>query len=197
MLPIALLRWFTLSSVLLWYAIYWQGGRKAIEDIQKSVKAGKSRLDTLVMVALLLLSGWVTLNGLTVCLGKQSVMLLQHGAIVWGGSLLTAMGILGMFYCRHYLGRFWTAETTLRPDHQVVDEGPYGVVRHPIYTFAILLYSGLGLVFPLPANLLAIVLILVAYAIKAWEEDTFLEQELTGYGTYRQHVRYRLFPGLW
>jgi len=116
------------------------------------------------------------------------------GIFTWATSVI---GIVGMFYCRHYLGRFWTAETTLMSGHQVVNRGPYGVVRHPIYSFAIAMYVGVGIVFPVWWNLLLVSAIAGAYALKAREEDRFLEEKLEGYREYKERVRYRIIPWVW
>ncbi len=191
------LRWLTLLSVLFWFIGYWQGGRKVVADIQSSIKIGSSRLDTLLIVAIGIASFVVAITGLLMALEQLPTDPQTHEAITLLGSGWVGLGILGMFYSRHYLGRFWTAETTLMPDHQLVDQGPYRIVRHPIYTFAISMYAGLGLVFPAWWNALSVSIIVIAYALKAWEEDRFLEQSLPGYTEYRQRVRYRLVPGLW
>jgi len=82
-------------------------------------------------------------------------------------------------------------------DHQVVSSGPYGWVRHPGYTGAILTYLATpvfldsGWVF-LPAVFVTVVLI-----IRTGLEDRFLQDELAGYGEYAGRVRYRLLPGVW
>ena len=130
-------------------------------------------------------------------LGLVPLELPRRWVVVAGGWLLSVIGIVGMFYCRHYLGRFWTAETTLMDGHQVVDTGPYGVVRHPIYSFAIVMYVGVGIVFPVWWNLLLVLGIVGAYALKAQEEDGFLEEKLEGYRGYKERVRYRIIPWVW
>jgi protein-S-isoprenylcysteine O-methyltransferase Ste14 len=113
------------------------------------------------------------------------------------GCFLTILGIVGTFYCRHQLGRFSTAETTLKKEHQVMDQGIYGIVRHPLYSFAIILYLGLGLVFATWWNLLCAAGVALAYLLKAKNDEIFLEQNLASYAAYKKRVRYRLIPGIW
>ncbi len=190
-------RWFTLICFASWLIIYWQGGQKVLHDISSSVKLANSRLDTALIIVMALLAFIVAITGSLACLGQLEAHLLKSEAAAAVGCGLTVLGIGGTFYCRHYLGRFWTAETSLIQDHQVVDQGPYGVVRHPIYTFAILMYMGLGFVFSTWWNLLAVGIIAISYMVKAWDEDGFLEQSLPGYREYQRHVPYRLIPNLW
>ena len=107
-------------------------------------------------------------------------------------------GAAGTFYARHYLGRFWTAETTVKADHRIIDHGPYGVVRHPIYTAAIGMYLGGGLAFATWWGLAAALFVIVGYVLKTRLEDDFLADRMApGYGDYRRRVRYRLAPGVW
>ena len=192
-----MLRWLTLLGILFWFVAYWQGGRKVVSDIQKSAGVEDSRLDTYLMVSIVLSSVVVMGTGVLVTLGLVPLELPRRWVVVAGGWLLSVIGIVGMFYCRHYLGRFWTAETTLMDGHQVVDTGPYGVVRHPIYSFAIVMYVGVGIVFPVWWNLLLVLGIVGAYALKAQEEDGFLEEELEGYREYKERVQYRIIPWVW
>jgi protein-S-isoprenylcysteine O-methyltransferase Ste14 len=81
--------------------------------------------------------------------------------------------------------------------HRVVDQGPYGVVRHPGYAGMILAVpcSGLAL-----GSWLAFACGLVYSALilrRVMFEDTFLQSNLPGYAEYRSRVRYRLIPGVW
>jgi protein-S-isoprenylcysteine O-methyltransferase Ste14 len=111
--------------------------------------------------------------------------------------LLTSLGIWGTGYCRKVLGRAWTARTQSDPGQELVDIGPYGVVRHPIYAFAILMYAGLGLAFPVWWIALAALLVVAGYILKTWDEDTYLCKHLPGYAAYARRVPSRLIPGLW
>src|SRR5438445_12979167 len=39
-----------------------------------------------------------------------------------------------VWWARIHLGRLWSSNVTRKKNHHVVDSGPYGIVRHPIYT---------------------------------------------------------------
>ena len=47
---------------------------------------------------------------------------------------LTLAGIAFTWWARIHLGRFWSNAITRKEGHRVIDTGPYGLVRHPIYT---------------------------------------------------------------
>jgi protein-S-isoprenylcysteine O-methyltransferase Ste14 len=115
----------------------------------------------------------------------------------WPGVLLALGGMLGTLYCRSVLGRFWTADTALRSDHEIVDWGPYGIVRHPIYTAVSVQIIGTMLVYPTMMVFGMAWTAMMCYALKANLEDDFLTQHLPGYEAYRQRVRYRLIPKVW
>lgn len=191
------LRWLTLLSVLFWFLVYWQGGCRAVADIRRSGQAHVSRVDALLMGAIAAASLLMVCTSVFVGAGLLDAGWEPPLVMIAGGACATWAGIAGTFYCRRYLGRFWTAETALQPDHQVVDSGPYRVVRHPIYTSAIVLYLGLALTFPTWWNGLAAAAVAVAYALKAGDEDRFLRRKLPGYADYARRVPARLVPGVW
>ncbi len=197
MINITSLRWITLVGVLFWLVVYWRGGRKVVIDIKESIQSRNSRLDTTLLILLTLCSLVIVSIGFLANFGYLKIAFLQNPIIILAGTFLTIFGIIGMFSCRYYLGRFWTAETNVAQDHQIIDTGPYHLVRHPIYTFAILMYTGLGLVFLSQWSTPLAAMIIILYILKTKEEDSFLARNLSGYRKYRLHVRYYLVPGVW
>jgi protein-S-isoprenylcysteine O-methyltransferase Ste14 len=82
-------------------------------------------------------------------------------------------------------------------EQRVIDTGPYGVVRHPMYLGALLLLAGIPLAL---ASLVGLATFPPFVAIIAWrllDEERFLAGHLAGYAAYRQKVRYRLVPHVW
>jgi protein-S-isoprenylcysteine O-methyltransferase Ste14 len=81
--------------------------------------------------------------------------------------------------------------------HQVVDTGPYRVVRHPgyagsiLYTLAIPIILGSWWTF-IPGAVTVGLLIM-----RTGLEDRTLQEELPGYQNYSQRISSRLFPGVW
>lgn len=60
----------------------------------------------------------------------------------WIASLVTALGLLFTVWARVYLGRNWSGVVTIKRDHELIDTGPYALVRHPIYTGLLVAFIG-------------------------------------------------------
>jgi protein-S-isoprenylcysteine O-methyltransferase Ste14 len=81
--------------------------------------------------------------------------------------------------------------------HEVIDTGPYAVVRHPGYVAGSLLFVGTALslcsLWALIPAALSTLLLLVR---TRWEDQT-LQAELVGYRDYTRRVRCKWIPGVW
>jgi protein-S-isoprenylcysteine O-methyltransferase Ste14 len=79
---------------------------------------------------------------------------------------------------------------------RVISTGMYGVVRHPMYAGAVLLFIStpllLGSVYGLAFGLLLIVTI----AARSVGEEAMLKRELEGYSDYTKKVKWRIIPFL-
>ncbi len=47
---------------------------------------------------------------------------------------IAAAGLAFTWWARLHLGTLWSGRVTRKADHRIIDSGPYGIVRHPIYT---------------------------------------------------------------
>ena len=108
----------------------------------------------------------------------------------WSGIGLVVLGVAFAWWARIQLGRLWSGGIVRREGHRIVDEGPYAIVRHPIYTALILCGIGVMLI---QATLLSIVgaaLIAIGFGLKARVEERFLAAELgvQDYAAYRARV---------
>ena len=93
------------------------------------------------------------------------------------------------------LGRFLNWQVQVLPDHNIVDKGPYRLIRHPMYTGQIVSFIGLGLAMQSWA---AILVVLVAsgirYGIRIRVEERLLVSKLgNNYVQYMKRTK-RLIP---
>lgn len=77
---------------------------------------------------------------------------------------------------------------------KVISTGLYGIVRHPMYAGALLLFIGAPLLLNSIYGLLLGLLLIVTIAIRSLGEEAMLSQELEGYSDYMKKVRWRLIP---
>ena len=96
------------------------------------------------------------------------------------------------------LGKQWALGARLVQGHQLVTEGPYSLVRNPIYTgmFGMLLATGL-VATQWPAFLVAIVIFLMGTVIRIRSEENLLRTEFgEGFDAYARRVR-AFIPGIY
>ncbi len=92
---------------------------------------------------------------------------------------------------------FTSAIVEVSSEQRVISTGPYRLVRHPMYSGALLLLlftplalgSWVGLPFALP--------VIAVIVMRLLDEEKFLRLRLAGYDEYRRRVPYRLIPWVW
>lgn len=99
-------------------------------------------------------------------------------------------GFLFTWWARLHLGRLWSGAITRKEGHRIVDTGPYGLVRHPIYTGLLLATLVTAAVQATIPALAGFVLIALGLWLKARLEEAFLAEELgaQAYDDYRRRV---------
>ena len=96
------------------------------------------------------------------------------------------------------LGRFFTHSLNVQEGQHVVEDGPYGLLRHPSYTGQMVAFVGMGLALDNWLSLaVAVLLPLAAVLIRIRAEEAALDRELgDAYRSYSARTR-RLVPGVW
>lgn len=79
----------------------------------------------------------------------------------------------------------------------VIATGPYSVVRHPMYSAAMLLFFATPLALASLWGLAVAALLSAGLVVRLLHEERYLRSELPGYAGYCQKVRYRLVPFVW
>lgn len=82
-------------------------------------------------------------------------------------------------------------------DRKVVSTGSYAMVRHPMYSRALLIHPATPLASGSYWAIVPAVLIVPITIARIRNEERVLATELEGYRDYLLNTRYRLLPGLW
>lgn len=111
------------------------------------------------------------------------------------GVILFAAGIIFRWYAILRLGRFFTVDVSISPEHRIIDTGPYRFIRHPSYTGALLAFVGYGLCLRNWVSLLVLLVpIILAFSWRIRVEERALVQALgEGYVRYSARTK-RLIP---
>jgi protein-S-isoprenylcysteine O-methyltransferase Ste14 len=104
------------------------------------------------------------------------------------GLCLLALGFA--WWARLHLGKLWSAFVTRKADHRIIDTGPYGIVRHPIYTGIITAALAVALLKGSAYAIAGFLLATLGFWMKARMEERFLREELgaEAYDSYRRRV---------
>ena len=92
---------------------------------------------------------------------------------------------------------FAAATIRVEAGQKVVSTGPYAIVRHPMYSTALLMLFGIPIALGSWWGLLVFVALIPALAWRLIDEERVLLRELEGYSDYRRRVRFRLIPLIW
>ncbi len=121
-----------------------------------------------------------------------------RGAFVDVGAVLFAAGLALRWFAILYLGRFFTVNVAISSNHQLIDTGPYRLIRHPSYTGALLAFLGLGVCIGNWASLAAMLiptLLVFSWRIRI-EEQALLGALGEPYRIYMQRTK-RLVPAIY
>jgi protein-S-isoprenylcysteine O-methyltransferase Ste14 len=77
---------------------------------------------------------------------------------------------------------------------KVISTGMYGVVRHPMYAGAVLLFISTPLLLGSVYGLAIGMLLIVTIAARSVGEEAMLKRELEGYSDYTKKVKWRIIP---
>jgi protein-S-isoprenylcysteine O-methyltransferase Ste14 len=96
----------------------------------------RPRLVSRVVVLALLLAGAALLER------RSGGRFAFHPAAAAAGVALAWAGVALHARARRALGVRWSSAVAAPPDHQIVTQGPYAIVRHPLYLGVLLLAAG-------------------------------------------------------
>jgi protein-S-isoprenylcysteine O-methyltransferase Ste14 len=162
----------------------------------KRLRAGIQRRDKGSHLVLLCLIVFGLLLAVLLALKVPATAITSAPDILfWLGILLIYAGIALRFYAIKVLGRYFTTSVAVVADQQVVEAGPYRLIRHPSYTGFLITLLGFGLSLTNWLSLLIIMgcaLIGLSYRIHV-EEHVLQEHLGQHYQEYMRRTK-RLIP---
>jgi protein-S-isoprenylcysteine O-methyltransferase Ste14 len=169
--------------------IYWLIAARATKktEVSESGWLRVLRLGILSLTFVLLLSPWLRVGWL----GRRFV---PDTAILGRvGLVLAVAGLALCLWARRVLGEHWSDKVALKVDHQLVRGGPYGHLRHPIYSGVLLAIAGTALAIGEWRGVVALLLLGANYFVKAKREERILTSRFgEDFAEYTRHAGFLL-----
>jgi protein-S-isoprenylcysteine O-methyltransferase Ste14 len=110
-------------------------------------------------------------------------------ALVLGGYLMSFLVI--------YVNRFASRTIQVVAGQKVISEGPYALIRHPMYASVLVMWLSASMALGSYVALPFFALLVPVIVLRLLNEEKVLRQELPGYEAYCQRTRFRLVPYVW
>lgn len=192
--PVGLL---AVAGLCVWTLVTWQGGLLLFREVRQLVGSGRP-----LEAAVLVLGVSANMVNVAYELARRAWDLPNYPLgiptpVRLFGLALLVVGFVWATWSRRSLGRAWSVAVR-QPEGSLNREGPYRVMRHPIYAGAACLYVGLLLLQNNANGAFFFGAQITGFLLKAAREDRFLSLAVPReYGAYKNNVRWRLFPGIW
>lgn len=176
--------WFfpTLWAV---YLFYWQvaaRGAKINERVEPLVsQIGRSV--TFLFAFVLLMSPRLPIPVLYLSYLSET----NWTAWFWIGAVVSVLGLGFAIWARAYLGSNWSSPVTIKRDHELITGGPYGLVRHPIYTGLLTGFLGTAIAIAQVRSLVAFALFFAMLWFKLRLEERWMRLQFGE--VYEQYAR--------
>jgi protein-S-isoprenylcysteine O-methyltransferase Ste14 len=103
--------------------------------------------------------------------------------------IIVFTGLVIAVWARVVLGGNWSARVTLKENHELIQRGPYCVVRHPIYSGLLLMILGTALLAGQVSGFVALIVCFCGFWIKLRQEEILLTKRLPGYSEYMSRTK--------
>jgi protein-S-isoprenylcysteine O-methyltransferase Ste14 len=104
--------------------------------------------------------------------------------------VLLVIGALFAIWARVTIGANWSGTVTFKQDHQLMQSGPYHVVRHPIYSGLQLMGLASVLQYDEPYGFLMMVVVVAMFIPKILLEEKLMTEHFPDeYPQYRRRVK--------
>ncbi len=118
------------------------------------------------------------------------------------GVLIQILGVIAILtslalhiWSRLHLQQFYAERVEVQPEHQVIDTGPYALMRHPVITSFFGISAGLFLINPALTTVVILFYTIWDFGRAARQEEDLLTKTLPGYADYASQTP-RFLPRL-
>ncbi len=107
----------------------------------------------------------------------------------WLGVAVTFTGLVVCVWARFVLAGNWSGVVEVKQDHELVADGPYRWVRHPIYTGLLLMFLGTAIAVGEWRGLVAVAIAAAAFWRKLKIEEGLMRRQFgEAYASYAERV---------
>lgn len=183
---------FFFQALWIFFLLYWWLLSRRIKPVQR-VEAWPSRAFRVACFAVAIF----LFSFPQVRIPYLDLPILPRGLVTfWLGAAMLVLGIGFAVWARHHLGTNWSSTVTIKQNHELITSGPYGLVRHPIYTGLLLGFLGSAVATARVRGLVAFGLLLLAIWFKLRLEERWMREQFGPvYENYSRQVS-ALVPGL-
>jgi protein-S-isoprenylcysteine O-methyltransferase Ste14 len=145
---------------------------------------GVGRIAVIVVLAVLVLARPLSDSSLHHKIWSQSS--------TWSGVALVFVIIGAAFavWARVTIGTNWSGVVTVKEDHELIQRGPYHLVRHPIYSGLLLMGLASAVAYDETYGFAILVIAIVVFVPKMMLEEKLMTQQFPDqYPQYRKHVK--------
>lgn len=172
----------------LWLAwlVYWVLAARGAKEVAREESARSRLLHHAPIIAGVALLAWPNL------LGYALERRFHAHTFGWflAGLALTAAGLTFAAAARVRLGGNWSGTVTLKKDHELIQTGPYALVRHPIYSGLLTALAGTAIAIDRWRTLAALPLLIAGILYKIGVEERFMRDQFgEAYARYRARVK--------
>ncbi len=107
------------------------------------------------------------------------------------GAALTMAAAAFAIWARRTIGKNWSgAVITIKQDHELVETGPYALVRHPIYTGFFFASLGMAITLGFLTSFIGTAVVLVAFLIRMRTEEALMTAQFPDkYPDYKKRTK--------